>query len=134
MRAIVAPAPASTVIGCGVDPAPAHVKDADLPPAFRSVHPVSRPHRAEQGMRDATGIFRQVSESDPAARQECPAGDGRLSNMPIPSHPRIKCLGVVDDAMRETLLSRARLPVVPSPFESLSMVLLEAWNQDCRRS
>ena len=50
-------------------------------------------------------------------------------NMPIPSHPSIKCLGVVDDAMRETLLAKARLLVVPSPFESLSMVLLEAWNQ-----
>ena len=49
--------------------------------------------------------------------------------MPIPSHPSIKCLGVVDDAMRETLLAKARLLVVPSPFESLSMVLLEAWNQ-----
>ena len=31
--------------------------------------------------------------------------------------------------MRETLLAKARLLVVPSPFESLSMVLLEAWNQ-----
>ena len=31
--------------------------------------------------------------------------------------------------MREALLAKARLLLVPSPYESLSMVLLEAWNQ-----
>ena len=36
---------------------------------------------------------------------------------------------MVDDRVREALLAKARLLVVPSPFESLSMVLLEAWNQ-----
>src|SRR4029078_10039717 len=50
-------------------------------------------------------------------------------NMPIPPHPAIKCLGVVDDPLRIALLARARLLVVSSPSESLSMVLLEAWNQ-----
>ena len=50
-------------------------------------------------------------------------------NMPIPEHPLIKCLGVVDEPVREALLAKARLLLVPSPYESLSMVLLEAWNQ-----
>jgi glycosyltransferase involved in cell wall biosynthesis len=49
--------------------------------------------------------------------------------MPIPSHPSIKALGFVSDAVREALLTRARALVMPSPFESLSMVLLEAWNR-----
>jgi len=31
--------------------------------------------------------------------------------------------------VRDALLSRARALVMPSPFESLSMVLLEAWNR-----
>src|SRR5205823_7973611 len=52
-----------------------------------------------------------------------------FSNMPIPTHPLVTCLGVVDEPLREALLANARLLVVPSPFESLSMVLLEAWNQ-----
>ena len=30
--------------------------------------------------------------------------------------------------MREALLTQARALIMPSPFESLSMVLLEAWN------
>ena len=40
----------------------------------------------------------------------------------------IRALGFVDDEVREALLTRARALVMPSPFESLSMVLLEAWN------
>jgi glycosyltransferase involved in cell wall biosynthesis len=50
------------------------------------------------------------------------------ANMSIPTHPLIKPLGFVEPAIREALLAQAALLVVPSPFESLSMVLLEAWN------
>jgi glycosyltransferase involved in cell wall biosynthesis len=49
------------------------------------------------------------------------------SIMTIPSHPAIKVLGVVPDAERDALLARARVLVMPSPYESLSMVVLEAW-------
>src|SRR5205814_40770 len=49
-------------------------------------------------------------------------------NMPMPGHAAIRTLGFVDDVVRETLLSSASLLVVPSRFESLSLVLLEAWN------
>jgi len=47
----------------------------------------------------------------------------------VPDHPRIKALGYVSDDLRTALLSHARAMVVPSPYESLSMVLLEAWNR-----
>jgi glycosyltransferase involved in cell wall biosynthesis len=50
------------------------------------------------------------------------------ASMPIPEHPQIRALGFVNDELREALLTRARALVMPSPFESLSMVLLEAWN------
>lgn len=49
-------------------------------------------------------------------------------NMPVPDHPSVRTLGFVDDDVREALLSRARVLLMPSPYESLSMVLLEAWN------
>jgi glycosyltransferase involved in cell wall biosynthesis len=48
--------------------------------------------------------------------------------MRIPQHPRIRALGYVSEAMREALLSHARALIVPSRYESLSIVLLEAWN------
>ncbi len=50
------------------------------------------------------------------------------STLMIPDHPRIRALGYVDDAVRQALLSHARALIVPSPYESLSIVLLEAWN------
>lgn len=53
------------------------------------------------------------------------AGPAKLR---IPDHPRIRALGYVSDDVREALLAHARALVVPSPFESLSIVLLEAWN------
>ena len=52
--------------------------------------------------------------------------------MPIPEHPLIRPLGYVPDAVRDALLAHARALVVPSPYESLSMVLLEAWNRGDR--
>jgi glycosyltransferase involved in cell wall biosynthesis len=50
------------------------------------------------------------------------------ASMPIPDHPRIRALGFVDEPTREALLHAARALIMPSPYESLSMVLLEAWN------
>jgi len=47
----------------------------------------------------------------------------------VPDHPRIRALGYVTDDARDALLSGAQALVVPSPYESLSIVLLEAWNR-----
>ena len=51
------------------------------------------------------------------------------AKMRIPDHPRIRALGYVSDPLRDALLAHARALIVPSPFESLSIVLLEAWNR-----
>jgi glycosyltransferase involved in cell wall biosynthesis len=48
--------------------------------------------------------------------------------MQIPEHPQIRALGYVSDEVRSALLAHARALVVPSWYESLSIVLLEAWN------
>lgn len=50
------------------------------------------------------------------------------AKMRVPSHPQIRALGYVTDDLRAALLARARALVVPSRYESLSIVLLEAWN------
>jgi glycosyltransferase involved in cell wall biosynthesis len=50
------------------------------------------------------------------------------SSMDIPQHPLIRTLGFVSEPVREALLRGARALIMPSPYESLSMVLLEAWN------
>ena len=49
------------------------------------------------------------------------------SLLPIPAHPRIHHLGFLDDADKFDALAAAELLIMPSYFESLSMVVLEAW-------
>jgi glycosyltransferase involved in cell wall biosynthesis len=48
--------------------------------------------------------------------------------LPVPSHPRIRPLGLVDEGTRDALRRHAVALVMPSPYESLSLVGLEAWN------
>src|SRR5688572_31259746 len=50
------------------------------------------------------------------------------AKMQLPEHPQIRALGYVSDEVRSALLAHARALVVPSWYESLSIVLLEAWN------
>jgi glycosyltransferase involved in cell wall biosynthesis len=47
--------------------------------------------------------------------------------MAIPSHPDIIALGFVDEQTKWDALAACDLLVMPSPYESLSIVLLEAW-------
>jgi glycosyltransferase involved in cell wall biosynthesis len=122
-------APATTpaaVIGCGVDPA---TKVANTGP-LASLG-INDPFVLYLGRIDPNkGCERLVREftqyADGGRRVQLvmagPAG------MRIPEHPSIRLLGFVDDQVRDALLATTRVLVMPSPFESLSMVVLEAWN------
>ncbi|MEJ2086604.1 MAG: glycosyltransferase family 4 protein [Acidobacteriota bacterium] len=48
--------------------------------------------------------------------------------MEIPYSPSLHGVGYVSDEEREALLRAAHLLIMPSPYESLSIALLEAWN------
>lgn len=47
--------------------------------------------------------------------------------MPVPDHPRIRHLGFVEDQDKFDAMAAADLLIMPSYYESLSMVALEAW-------
>jgi glycosyltransferase involved in cell wall biosynthesis len=47
--------------------------------------------------------------------------------LPIPDHPRIRHLGFVTEEEKFALLAACDVLVMPSPFESLSVIVLEAW-------
>lgn len=48
--------------------------------------------------------------------------------MKIPSHPDIVALGFVSEEEKHKTLKEAKILLMPSKYESLSMVLLEAWH------
>jgi glycosyltransferase involved in cell wall biosynthesis len=123
----------TAVIGCGIDPA-------------EGVRPLSR-NSSERGLAPSADIadpfVLYLGRVDP--NKGCESllryftrymthGRGITLvlagpvNMPVPEHPSIRTLGFVADDVREALLSRARVLLMPSPYESLSMVVLEAWN------
>jgi len=49
------------------------------------------------------------------------------SLLPVPGHPRIRHLGFLDDTDKFDAMAAADVLIMPSYFESLSMVALEAW-------
>ncbi len=49
--------------------------------------------------------------------------------IPIPDNPRIVHLGFVSEAEKINAIQRSKLLLMPSAYESLSMVLLEAWRE-----
>jgi glycosyltransferase involved in cell wall biosynthesis len=116
----------SAVIGSGLDPAP----PAGQPSRLRSLGIDERfvlylgridPNKGCQA------LIRHFTRYVESGREVQLVMAGPAS-MPIPDHPRICPLGFVDDPVRESLLNEARVLIMPSPYESLSMVLLEAWN------
>jgi glycosyltransferase involved in cell wall biosynthesis len=116
----------SAVIGSGLDPAPASVDLSPLDALGLDDPFVLYLGRIDpnKGCQVLVRHFMRYVESGRNV-QLVMAGP---PSMPIPDHPRIRALGFVEDAVREALLSKARALMMPSPYESLSMVLLEAWN------
>jgi len=118
-------APAA-VIGVGLDPPPAAAKVAAL-----EGHGVPSDYVLYLGRVDRNKGCDTLLEYF----QAYAAGGGSSSlilagpvTMRVPEHPRIRALGYVPDEIREALLAGARALVVPSPYESLSIALLEGWN------
>lgn len=125
-RRLAAPLPPFAIVGSGLEPAGA---PANVPLETLGVH---EPFLLYLGRIDPNkGCATLVEHFVRYSREH----DDRLQlvmagprNMPIPDHPSIVTLGFVDGDVRETLFARASMLVVPSRFESLSLVLLEAWN------
>jgi glycosyltransferase involved in cell wall biosynthesis len=47
--------------------------------------------------------------------------------MPVPSHPDIRCVGFVPESEKWDAMAACDWLIQPSPYESLSLVLLETW-------
>jgi len=122
-----APLPPSVTIGSGLDPAPPLADAAALESLALTDPFVLYLGRIEHN-KGCDTLFRYFLEYADSGRPTTGLVLAGPSLMPIPEHPAIRALGYVSEPVRETLLTRARALVMPSPFESLSMVLLEAWN------
>jgi glycosyltransferase involved in cell wall biosynthesis len=78
-----------------------------------------------KGCRSLFDYFTAYASTRDGAPQLVLAGQAAMT---IPTHPKMKVLGFVDDSTRAALMAGARVLVAPSLYESLCMVVLEAWN------
>jgi glycosyltransferase involved in cell wall biosynthesis len=116
----------SAVIGIGLEPAgPAPSRDRlrsdNIPDDY--ILYLGRVDR-NKGCDTLLEYFQEYAAA-PHATPLVLAGPVKLQ---IPLHTKIRALGYVSDELRAALLAHARLLIVPSPYESLSIALLEAWN------
>jgi glycosyltransferase involved in cell wall biosynthesis len=113
----------SAVIGIGLEPAPEALQ-APLAPQAPYVLYLGRVDR-NKGCETLLEYFQQFA----ATNEQVTLILAGPAKMQVPAHPRIRALGYVSDEAREALIANATALVVPSPYESLSIVLLEAWNR-----
>jgi glycosyltransferase involved in cell wall biosynthesis len=123
--------PPSVTIGCGVDPAgPAPSRgplDALGIPADFLVY-VGRVDR-NKGCDALVRHYAAYAETVPNGDAVLPLVLAGPVVLPLPEQDGLRALGRVSDEVRDALLAHARALVMPSPFESLSLVVLEAWNR-----
>jgi glycosyltransferase involved in cell wall biosynthesis len=125
-RRVPGPRRPSCVIGSGLDPAPpaAHASLDVMHLREPFVLYVGRID-PNKGCADLLHHFMRYKAEHGGPVQLVMAGP---ASMPLPEHPDVRYLGFVDEATRDALMRKAALLMMPSRFESLSMVLLEAWN------
>jgi glycosyltransferase involved in cell wall biosynthesis len=116
----------SVVIGSGIN-----LPEVDPPLDFRERHGLRRPFLLYVGRIDRNkgavtlfAYFRKFLEESGPDVDLVLAGK---SVVPIPDHPRIRHVGFVTEEEKVAALRQCRLLVIPSPYESLSVITLEAW-------
>ena len=114
------------VVGIG-----SNVPAAPQPNRFRQKHQIRGPFAVYVGRIDqnkgCTELFEFFQQylADPTGKLSLVLIGNSL--LEIPSHPRIRHLGFLDDADKFDGMAAADLLIMPSYYESLSMVTLEAW-------
>lgn len=118
--------PPSAVIGFAVD-----VPETLDPAGFRAKRGLLRPYLLYVGRIDRNkgcdGLFRYFQEYLKRKTHDVDLVLGGSAALPIPDHPRIKYLGFLSDQEKFEAIAGAELLVMPSPYESLCIVVLEAW-------
>jgi glycosyltransferase involved in cell wall biosynthesis len=114
------------VVGIG-----SHVPNSTQPNRFRQKHQIRGPFAVYVGRIDQNKGCAELFDYFQTYLQD-PGGKLSLvlignSLLDVPKHPRIRHLGFLDDTDKFDAMAAAELLIMPSYYESLSMVALEAW-------
>ncbi|MFB3855401.1 MAG: glycosyltransferase family 4 protein [Vicinamibacterales bacterium] len=107
------------------------IPDAVDPARFRRKHGITERFAIYVGRIDENKGCRALFSSFTDYAQATPGGISLVlvgnAVLPVPSHPRIRHLGFLDDRDKFDAIAASELLIMPSQYESLSMVALEAW-------
>jgi glycosyltransferase involved in cell wall biosynthesis len=114
------------VVGVGSE-----IPDRTQPWKFRKKFNLKRPFAIYIGRIDENKGCKTLFEYFDRYTREFPRGLDLVlignAVLKVPTHPRIRALGFLSDEDKFDALAAADLLIMPSPYESLSMVALEAW-------
>jgi len=114
------------VVGVGSE-----IPERTQPWKFRKKFNLKRPFAIYIGRIDENKGCRTLFEHFDRYTREFPRGLDLVlvgnAVLTVPNHPRIRALGFLSDEDKFDALAAADLLIMPSPYESLSMVALEAW-------
>jgi glycosyltransferase involved in cell wall biosynthesis len=116
----------SVVIGSGVDL-------PEIPPGldFRAKHGLERPFVLYVGRIDrnkgAVSLFAYFQDFLEETGADVDLVLAGRAVAPVPDHPRVRHVGFITEEEKVGALRQCRLLVIPSPYESLSVITLEAW-------
>jgi glycosyltransferase involved in cell wall biosynthesis len=116
----------SRIVGAGVDDHP----EPD-PVRFRAAHGLRRPYAVyvgrldvSKGVPDLVAFHRIYRKRQRDGLDLVLVGGGSL---PLPDEPWLHQIGFVSEEAKHDALAAADVVVCPSPYESLSLVQMEAW-------
>jgi len=116
----------NAVIGSGLD-----LPEATPRPDFRARHGLTRPILLYVGRIDRNKgcltLFAYFQRFIAETGRDVDLVLAGAAALAIPDHPRIRHIGFVSEVEKVSALRSSELLVMPSPYESLSIVLLEAW-------
>jgi glycosyltransferase involved in cell wall biosynthesis len=116
----------SVVIGSGLD-----LPDVPASVDFAAKHGLERPFVLYVGRIDrnkgAVTLFAYFQKFLAETGADVDLVLAGKSVVPIPDNPRIRHVGFISEEEKVAALRRCRLLVIPSPYESLSVITLEAW-------
>ena len=115
----------NAVIGAGAD-----VAHSPQPGRFRHKRNIRAPFAIYVGRLDDRScgdllpLFDRYSRERGSRLSLVLVGDGPL---PLPKHPKIKHVGVLDDAEKFDAMAAAEVVIVPSQYQNFSRTAVEAW-------
>ena len=115
----------SDIIGVGIDPLKYSKTESDYPKKINADYVVYVGRvDPSKGCRELFEYWEKYKKNNPSSLKLLLVGGVKMD---IPDRNDVVSLGFVGEDEKNSMIANARCLIMPSPYESLSIVLLESW-------